>query len=105
MESETHLQRVALQRGLTSPDTTRRAFLRRFGAMANDYRERFRRRRRRPSRRSASISIERDQQMPPHGAFSAPCGLLTRSTDWYARLACRDYIGPANWPALVENPT
>jgi transcriptional regulator GlxA family with amidase domain len=42
-ESETALQRVASRCGFTSPDTMRRAFLRRIGTGPSDYRERFRR--------------------------------------------------------------
>jgi transcriptional regulator GlxA family with amidase domain len=42
-ESETSLQRVASRCGFTSPDTMRRAFLRRIGTGPSDYRERFRR--------------------------------------------------------------
>jgi transcriptional regulator GlxA family with amidase domain len=42
-ESETHLQRVASRCGFASPDTMRRAFLRRIGTGPSDYRERFRR--------------------------------------------------------------
>jgi transcriptional regulator GlxA family with amidase domain len=42
-ESETPLQRVASCCGFTSPDTMRRAFLRRIGTGPSDYRERFRR--------------------------------------------------------------
>jgi transcriptional regulator GlxA family with amidase domain len=42
-ESETALQRVAPRCGFSSPDTMRRAFLRRIGTGPSDYRERFRR--------------------------------------------------------------
>jgi transcriptional regulator GlxA family with amidase domain len=42
-ESETPLQRVAVRCGFSSPDTMRRAFLRRIGIGPSDYRERFRR--------------------------------------------------------------
>jgi transcriptional regulator GlxA family with amidase domain len=42
-ESETPLQRVASRCGFGSPDTMRRAFLRRIGAGPSDYRDRFRR--------------------------------------------------------------
>jgi transcriptional regulator GlxA family with amidase domain len=42
-ESETPLQRVASRCGFASPDTMRRAFLRRIGTGPSDYRERFRR--------------------------------------------------------------
>src|SRR5712672_3074296 len=42
-ESETPLQRVASRCGFSSPDTMRRAFLRRIGTGPSDYRERFRR--------------------------------------------------------------
>jgi len=42
-ESETPLQRVALRCGFASPDTMRRAFLRRIGTGPSEYRERFRR--------------------------------------------------------------
>jgi transcriptional regulator GlxA family with amidase domain len=41
-DSETPLQRVASRCGFSSPDTMRRAFLRRIGIGPNDYRERFR---------------------------------------------------------------
>ncbi len=41
-DSETPLQRVASRCGFASPDTMRRAFLRRIGAGPSDYRERFR---------------------------------------------------------------
>jgi transcriptional regulator GlxA family with amidase domain len=42
-ESDTPLQRVASRCGFASPDTMRRAFLRRIGTGPSDYRERFRR--------------------------------------------------------------
>ncbi len=42
-DSETPLQRVAVRCGFASPDTMRRAFLRRIGTGPSDYRERFRR--------------------------------------------------------------
>ena len=42
-DSETPLQRVALRCGFSSPDTMRRAFLRRIGTGPSDYRHRFRR--------------------------------------------------------------
>jgi transcriptional regulator GlxA family with amidase domain len=42
-ESDTPLQRVASRCGFTSPDTMRRAFLRRIGTGPSDYRQRFRR--------------------------------------------------------------
>jgi transcriptional regulator GlxA family with amidase domain len=42
-ESDTPLQRVASRCGFSSPDTMRRAFLRRIGTGPSDYRERFRR--------------------------------------------------------------
>jgi transcriptional regulator GlxA family with amidase domain len=41
-QSDTPLQRVASRCGFTSPDTMRRAFLRRIGTGPSDYRERFR---------------------------------------------------------------
>ena len=42
-ESETPLQRVASRCGFSTPDTMRRAFLRRIGCGPSEYRERFRR--------------------------------------------------------------
>jgi transcriptional regulator GlxA family with amidase domain len=42
-ESETPLQRIASRCGFASPDTMRRAFLRRIGTGPSDYRDRFRR--------------------------------------------------------------
>ena len=42
-ESDTPLQRVASRCGFASPDTMRRAFLRRIGTVPSDYRDRFRR--------------------------------------------------------------
>jgi methylphosphotriester-DNA--protein-cysteine methyltransferase len=42
-ESETPSQRVASRCGFASPDTMRRAFMRRIGTGPSDYRERFRR--------------------------------------------------------------
>ncbi|WP_244525229.1 MULTISPECIES: GlxA family transcriptional regulator [Bradyrhizobium] len=42
-ESDTPLQRVASRCGFASPDTMRRAFVRRIGTGPSDYRERFRR--------------------------------------------------------------
>ena len=42
-DTDTPLQRVASQCGFASPDTMRRAFVRRIGTVPSDYRERFRR--------------------------------------------------------------